>query len=426
MRISISNIKGVIPAAARALGAIGALGAVVVPSAALAGGNGIPNENARDLALAQAAVANQTGAEAVILNTAALAGQEGLNISAAGELLINRTDWTDSELGSASLVTKTNTPPTAAVSFGAKLPNGMAWGAGVGFGVPAGGTLIWPNGWAGQERIQSVRQKVYEIAAGAAFQPLPYLKLGASWIHYRQVQELHQEINYLDHFGDAGISLAGDGNTFGVAGEFTVPTIPLTIAVTYKHDADITLKGDAHFEAVPETYQPMIHDQDVTEELTAPSELYIGAAYEAMPGLKVMAAYSFEHWTVYKSDTFVGSDDFTVVVPRNLKNAYVLRFGGEWEKPSFLPALTMRLGVLRSMSDQPGETVSPSLTDGKSTAVSAGAGYNILPSLRVDLGYQHAFFDKVRASGSEAFPGSYNTQVDLISLGVNWRTDLRM
>jgi len=76
---------------------------------------------------------------------------------------------------------------------------------------------------------------------------------------------------------------------------------------------------------------------------------------------------------------------------------------------------------LRSMSSQPSDTVSPSLTDGESTAVSAGAGYNFNPDLRVDLGSQFAFFDKVTASGTEAFPGSYKTTVQLVSLGVNWR-----
>ena len=113
-------------------------------------------------------------------------------------------------------------------------------------------------------------------------------------------------------------------------------------------------------------------------------------------------------------------------VPRNYNNAYVFRVAGEWEKTPFLPALTLRAGALRSMSSQPTDTVSPSLTDGNSTALSVGAGYNFTPALRVDFGYQHALFDKVTATGVEAFPGSYNTKVELFSLGINWRSDLGM
>lgn len=394
---------------------------ILVPAAAAAGGYLIPNGNARDLALSQAAVADQTGAEAIFLNTAALAGQEGFNATLAGELVVNQTEWSDPSLGSASLIPQTNVPPAAAISYGAKLDNGTAWGAGIGFGAPAGGSLKWPNGWVGQEAIQSVSQQVLAIGAGAAFKPLPFLKLGASYLRFQAIEEVHQSINYLDHYGDAGLAMSGGGNSFGLAAEVKIPTVPLTIGITYSHSGDLALSGDAHFTAVPAAFQTLLHDQGVTSQLLIPNVVFVGAAYEVMPNLKVMAAYDFERWSTYESDTFVGDDGFTVSVPRNYNNASVARLAGEWEKTSFLPALTLRGGVLRSMSSQPTDTLSPSLTDSNSTAVSLGAGYNVTGRLRVDLGYQHAFFDDVTATGSEAFPGTYKTQVDLVSLGINWR-----
>jgi long-subunit fatty acid transport protein len=123
-----------------------------------------------------------------------------------------------------------------------------------------------------------------------------------------------------------------------------VPTVPLTFAVTYKHSGNVKLTGDAHFTAVPPSFQPMIHDQAVSEDMTIPNELYIGAAYEVIPNLKVMASYNFEHWSTYKSDTFVGADGFTVTVPRNYENAHVIRAAGEWVQPEFLPAQVARGG----------------------------------------------------------------------------------
>ena len=394
---------------------------ILVPAAAHAGGYVIPNENPRDLALGQAAVADQTGAEALFLNVAALAGQVGINISAAGELLINRTDWSDPELGKAKMDPQVNTPPSFAVSYGDKLPNDMAWGVAVGVNVPAGGSLKWPDGWQGQEAIQSVKQMVFAIGGGAAFQPLPFLKLGVSYIRFQATEELHQEINFLDHEGDAGLAMSGGANGFGAGLEVRVPTVPLSFGVSYSHSADLALSGKAHFTQVPVPFQPLLHDQGVTENLTIPNVLFVGAAYEVIPNLKVMAAYNFERWSTFKSDKFIGSDGFTVEVPRDYKNAYVVRGAAEWANMPFLPILTGRIGLLRSISDQPTTTVSPSLTDGSSWAVSAGVGVNVMPTLRIDLGYQHAFFDKVTASGTEAFPGTYKTAVDLVSLGVNWR-----
>jgi len=257
---------------------------ILAPAAALAGGYVLPNENPRDLALAQAAVAAQTGAEALFLNTAALAGQEGLDASFGAELLNNRTDWSDSTLGSASL-SQNNFPPTAAISYGARLDNGMAWGAGIGMGVPAGGSLVWPSGWAGQEFIQSVQQKVFLIGGGVAFQPLPYLKLGVAYLRFQAEEELHQKINYLDHYGDAGLALSGGANGFAAAVEVKVPTVPLTFGVNYSHSAELPLSGNVHFTDVPAGYQGMILDQDVTEKLTIPNVLFFGAAFEVIPNL---------------------------------------------------------------------------------------------------------------------------------------------
>src|SRR5438309_1279994 len=104
----------------------------------------------------------------------------------------------------------------------------MAWGAGVGFGAPAGGSLKWPKACPGREAIQSVDQKVVVIGGGVAFQPQPFLKLGATYLRFQATEELHQSINYLDHYGDAGLAMSGGANSFGVAAEVQVPTVPLS------------------------------------------------------------------------------------------------------------------------------------------------------------------------------------------------------
>jgi long-subunit fatty acid transport protein len=80
----------------------------------------------------------------------------------------------------------------------------------------------------------------------------------------------------------------------------------------------------------------------------------------------------------------------------------------------------LRAGLQRSISEQPLDTVSPTLTDGDSTALSIGAGFNFTKSLRLDVGYQYAFFDSVTATGADAFPGTYKTHVNIVSGGVTW------
>ncbi|HEY1817251.1 MAG TPA: outer membrane protein transport protein [Kofleriaceae bacterium] len=397
---------------------------LLVPAAAYAGGYAIPDENARTLALSQSDLADQTGAEAILINPAGMAGQIGLDVSASLEWLDNRTDYSDPNLGTSSLLSHANTPPAGAVSFGDVLPNDMMWAAGIGFHVPYGGALNWPDGWQGQEYVRTVDQKIYQMTAGAAFQPLPYLSIGAAYVRYQITEELHQAVNFVDHYGDAGIGMSGGSSSFMLAAQGKLPWIPLQLAVSFKYKGSTQIDGNAHFTDVPPAFSTTLQDQSVTEQIAIPSELHAGAAYEVIPNLSVMFTFTNEFWSIYHSDTFIGSTGFTVVVPRDYNDAQVYRLGAEWAHVPFLSPLTLRVGALRSISQQPTATLSPSLTDGDSWAVSVGAGYEVIPDLRIDLGYQHAFFDTVTASGIETLPGTYKTQVDILSLGVNWRFDL--
>lgn len=397
---------------------------ILVPTAAFAGGYLVPSMNPRDLALGGVAVADQTGPEATFLNTADLSSQEGLAIGVAGALANNRTDWSASGLPAASQ-SQSTTPPAVAVSYGEKLPFDQAWGVGIGFGVPGGGSLVWPDNWAGQEAVRSVKTQVFGFGAGAAFQLLPYFRFGLNYTRYQATEEIHQALNYLDHIGDAGLGLAGGGNSIGVATEIVPPQIPLKLGITYQHSSTIGLTGHAHFSDVPPAFQPMLHDQPISEDFLMPDVVRAGLAYAVMPGLRVMGSYSWEHWSQYKSDHFVGDGGFNANVARNYGDVHTIGVAGEWRHLPVLPQLTVRAAVTRNVgSDQPTDTLSPSLTDASRWALSIGAGYDILPRLRVDLGFQHQLLDSVTASGMDALPGTYKTAIDFLSLGVNWRMDL--
>lgn len=112
-------------------------------TAARAGGYAIPAENPRELGLSQATVASQTGPEAVYQNSAALAGQKGLAVSAGVEALYNQTTWTgtDAVPGTATIVPKANFPPQIAISYGGQV-GGMNFGLGAGLLIPGGGSIF--------------------------------------------------------------------------------------------------------------------------------------------------------------------------------------------------------------------------------------------------------------------------------------------
>jgi long-subunit fatty acid transport protein len=399
------------------------LAALLLAPAAHAGAYAIPHENARSLGLSQADVAAQTGPEAAYQNGSALAGQKGLAVSASLEMLYNITTWKGAG-DQATLRPKANFPPQVAIGYGDKLSNGMNWGAGIAFLLPGGGSLLWPFGWAGAGRIQDVDQKVFLVQASGAIQPHPYFKFGASLLYYRVIETLTQQLNFIDTTGQAKLGLSGNAVTYGLSGTFLPPGVPLTIAVDYRHQAPMTLSGKAHFDGVPPSFAAALQDQGATEAVTVPNMLFLGAAYDVKPDLKVMAAFTFERWVGYRSDTYYGDKGLVISVPRNYRNAQVYRVAGEYSHVPFLPRLTLRLGAQRSVSNVRSDTLSPTLSDGDSWAVSVGAGYELVKGLRLDVGYQYALFDTTTATGPEAFAGSYDTHAHLLSVGFNWRLGL--
>ena len=311
---------------------------LLAPTAALAGGYAIPNENARDLALAQGNVAAQTGPEAAHFNPAALAGQKGLAISASLEMLYNRTTWSDPSLGTASLQPHASLPPQAAVSYGNTLPNGMPYGVGLSLMLPGGGALNWPAGWPGSARIQTVDQKVWLSQLSAGIQLHPLFSFGASLLYYQVQEKLQQQIPLVTSEASAQLGLAGGAPTFEVAGQFRAPDdVPFTLAVDYKHQAPLELTGHAHFDNVAPSFAAQLQDQEATEHVTVPNILYVGAAYDLNDNLKLMGSWNLERWKVYGSDTYRGSKGLVISVPRNYNNAWIIASAPSTRSPASCP-----------------------------------------------------------------------------------------
>jgi long-chain fatty acid transport protein len=391
------------------------------PALALAGGWATPNPDARAMGLAQAGVANQTGPEAVSMNLAGLAGPQGFAFTGSLQVIDNSTAWSDPALGSSAIVTHPAYPPLLAASYGGTLGNGMAWGAGVGFNALGGGSLYWPQGWPGQFHIETVNQQVVMLRAGGALQPLTWLKLGAAVSYYRATEELSQAMSFGGQVAQAQVGVAGGAASWAASLEVALPGAPLKFGADYRAQGNLTLKGDAHFSGVPPPFQTQLQDQGASTKMVVPPELNLGLAWQATTHLEVLAGFTLEGWHVYQQDAFIGDKGFSVVVPRNYNDAYDYRLGAEYAGDPALKGFSLRAGVFRSISEQPTDTLSPSLSDASSWNYSVGAGYQVSQGVRLDASYQYAKFDAVTASGNTALPGTYQTSANLFSLGVSFR-----
>lgn len=394
--------------------------ALLVPAAAFAGGYAVPNTNARDLSMAGSVVAGQEDATAAYVNPAALAGLEGLSVVANGTMIDFRSTWSSFDGNHATESNlKPAYPPSLFASYGGKV-NGMGWGVGAGFNIPFGGNVYWPGGWAGRFSIITVNRRSYGMYLTGGFQPVPQIKIGGGLIYYRTTEELAQAFNFLGQEGGAALGTTGGKVSFDLSAEITpVIGIPLTIGIDYKHKADQTLTGHAHFDNAPPALGPNTLDQAVTHDLTLPNLLNVGIAYRVLPNLLLTGAWTFDRFIVYKQDSFVGDLGTTVQVNRDYKNGHTFRIGAEME--DLLPKLTLRAGALRDITPTRPEALSPTIPDSDVTAVALGIGYDISPGLTLNASYFHAFFDSVNTVGAEVFPGKFETRANIFTIGISYR-----
>jgi long-chain fatty acid transport protein len=401
-----------------------AIAALLVPAAALAGGYVVPNVNARDLSMAGSTVAAQDSAAAAYQNPAALAKLDGLNVSFGLSLLDFRSTWSDSfnvyGQGPVTMTPKGAFPPALYAAYGLMLPNQMKLGVGAGLTIPGGGYVFWPGDWVGRTEVITVDRKVYGAYLTAGLQVLPQLRVGGGLIYYRTTEHLIQGVNFLSQQGQIELGTSGGALSFDLSAEATPFTdIPLTVSVDYKHQGVQHLSGHAHVTGIPLALQPSLLDQQVDHTLTYPNQLNVGAAYQLpIAPLLLTAGWTWERFHVYQEDVFAGSRGVRVIVPRDYKNGYTFRLGGELQA---LPRLKGRAGILRDISPSRPETLNPSLPDSNVTAVSIGAGYAVLPNLEINAAYFHAFFDSIRTAGTEVLQGTYDTRANIWALNVVWQ-----
>lgn len=399
-----------------------AVAACLIPAAAFAGGYLVPNVNPRDLGMAGSAVAAQNTAVAVYVNPAALAGQDGLSLSVNGSLINFSSTWTDTtgqfNNSPVSMTPKAAFPPGLFASYGMKVAD-IPIGFGAGLNVPAGGEVFWPGSWPGRFYVTTVDRRVYGMYLTGGIQPIKQVKIGGGLIYYRTSEHLTQAINFLGYESGAELGTAGGKVSYDVSAEITpLDSIPLTFGIDYKHKADQTLTGHAHFDNVPAPLRPQSLDQPVSHELTIPNLLNIGASFMVLPQLRVTAAYTFDRYIVYRQDVFAGTLGTNVIVPRNYHNGYTLRLGGEFD---VFTGLTVRAGVLRDIAPTDTNYLNPSIPDANSTAFSLGATYNVTPALAVNAAFFYDKQDDTTTTGPDTFQGQYSTHAAIYSLGITYR-----
>lgn len=400
----------------------------VAPALARAGAFDVPNVSARDLALADSAVAAQQDAGATFRNPAALARLQGLNLALSASGLFLESEWkgfSDGPFpGQSEKLDAPMSPPAAIfASYGFEVM-GRKMGVGLGANSPGGGNVVWADDWEGRGRIIKVDRKIFAGYLTLGYQVFPQLRIGGGAVYYYLTQYFKQGIQPVDG-AFAELSTRGGALAYDVAAEFQpVLSLPLVFAVDYKHKGTIQSEGDGRF-SLPGSLgsTPGLISQGVEEELVIPNIFNLGVSYRPVESVLVTAGYTFTRHVVYDADRFIGDSGLLapIVVPRNYSNTNTYRLGVEWTATK---QLTLRLGGLRDDSGYNPESYSPTLLDSDSWVGAIGAGWKFTPNLAANATVYYGVRDQVKSTGASSFQGTFDTTALITSVGLTYRRDL--
>ncbi|MDP3831613.1 MAG: outer membrane protein transport protein, partial [Ignavibacteriaceae bacterium] len=167
---------------------------------------------------------------------------------------------------------------------------------------------------------------------------------------------------------------------------------------------------------------------DIVAKFNQPNQIVVGLAYQATDKLVVTSDFQYIGWSSYDSlkVDFVNPAYADLASPKEYKNTFIIRFGGEYQ---YSDDLAFRGGLLYDNNPTPDERLDPSLPDSDRLGLTLGAGYQVTESFNVGFSYMFLRFSertvtdsKVNYSGTGYAPlnGVYNSTANLFGFSFSY------
>lgn len=389
---------------------------------------------------------------AILFNPAALAGTEGVTLTAGGVLLETFGEFTSDFTRAETELQNDPIPvPHLYATWGATDRLGL----GLGVYVPYGLETKWPTGdfegrFSGYDNaLQSIYVQptvAYRLTDRISVGGGPTIVIGSVELMQR-LDLSQQQVGGGVTFGELGVPFHTDfadarleatGAT-GIGGNFGVQVEAsdrVRLGARYTLPVELEYEGEAVFEQiltdlvvptdlplgggqvipagtridqlVAPQFQPggALADQGVTTTITMPDQLMAGVAVDATEAVTLLADWHWQDWSdfgVIPLDFEVAPDEERV---ENYEDTHTIRLGAEAEATR---SLTLRAGYVYHGAAAPDEVVTPLLPEAERNEFTAGLGWKPTEGFEVNLAYQHIAQADRRGRVVEPPPGELPT-----------------
>jgi long-chain fatty acid transport protein len=344
--------------------------------AGVASGNAfnINEHDARVTGRGGASAASNTDPAAIVFNPGGIAFSEGTNVAVGTALYIAQGSY---EQGGDK--TKTDSSPSVVPNIYVTSRVHDMVTVGVGFHLPFGLAVSWPEGHAQRDIVMDQSLRTYFISPVVALnlsKQVPGLAIGIGADIVPATIELEQDVLFGDTTGTA--HLAGDavGIGFRAGVMYHPPAVKgLKLGVMYRSPIKIDFEGEGDFDIADPFRAQLPPDGPITASIKLPQTVWGGVAYSPIPNLEAEFNAVWINW----AQAFPGGDltiNFvdamtSTAQPQDYENTVTYRLGVDYRLPA--QQLNLRAGFIYDPTPIPRETLTARLPDINRKNITVGA-----------------------------------------------------
>ncbi|MBY6261420.1 transporter [Azospirillum sp. 412522] len=296
---------------------------------------------------------------------------------------------------------------------------------------PWGLVTDYGDNWIG--RYHGIRSdlRTYNFAPSVSYRINPMITLGGGV----QIQYAKAKLSQSSDFGasrlgrpgslDVKSDVTGDDWGWGFTlGALIEPVKGTRVGLAYRSAVKHRLTGSISFTGLPAPLAGALPAQSASADLTTPDIASIGLYHEVNDRWAVMADVQWTNWSRFRElRVNIANPALNSVTEEHWKDTWYYALGTSYKVTD---KLTLRAGVAFDKGSVDVEYRTPRIPEQNRYWLSAGAGYQVTDSLRVDAAYSHVFIPKTSIAltddltGPEAGRGNlnadYKSSIDLIGL----------
>lgn len=397
-----------------------ALGLGALAGTASANAFYVNEHDAKSTGRAGAVTATGDDPSSVIFSPGGIALDEGTNVAITASLIMAKGSYFDANNMDAR--TDTDSSPAVLPSIFATSRLTDVVGVGVGFHLPFGLALSWPDEHTQADVIQDQSLRTYFITAAVGLnldRQAPGLSIGGGIDLVPSTVQLEQAIIFGDTRGTAVLG----GSAFGIGGragiQYRPPSLKqLRLGAMWRSQVNLDYEGKGDFDIDPAFRSQLPPDGDISTSIRLPQTVAGGIAYNPMPELQLELDAVWIDWSKFDELRISLPGGVETVSPQNYEDKVTLRVGAEYALTK--QKASIRLGYIYDPTPIPDTTISARLPDADRHDITAGASYSF-GNYDVHLGLLWVLPSSQKTSDAEYMPvfkGKYEVTAFVTSLSL--------